>query len=109
MPRQGQGNASEKSSKLFPQVRRVGKDCFGIRFAPRVRIMQKIISTPENETKTAEIIDHLIHEMENHLQVISMEAHVRQTSKREVGSVLDAAENIEKLLEKVRQQFLANR
>ena len=50
---------------------------------------------------TGEIIDHLIHEMENHLQVISMEAHL----KREARCVFDAAENIEKLLGKVREHF----
>jgi hypothetical protein len=54
---------------------------------------------------TGEIVDHLIHEMENHLQVISMEAHLR----REPRCVLDAADNIEKLLEKVREHFLLPR
>ena len=54
-----------------------------------------------NGKDAGEIIDHLIHEMENHLQVISMEAHVR----REPKYVLDAADGIEKLLGEVRQHF----
>ena len=59
----------------------------------------------ENEKDTGEVIDHLIHEMENQLQVISMEAHLR----RKPQCVLDAAESIEKLLEKVKQHFLVSR
>ncbi len=55
----------------------------------------------QNGKNTGEIIDHLIHEMENHLQVISMEAHVRRQPKY----VLDAADGIEKLLGEVRQHF----
>jgi len=51
-------------------------------------------------------IDQLIHDMENDLQVISMEAHLRLTSKREPRCALDAAENIERLLGQVRQYFL---
>ncbi len=58
-----------------------------------------------NEKDTGEVIDHLIHEMENQLQVISMEAHLR----REPQCVLDAAESIEKLLEEVKQHFLVSR
>jgi hypothetical protein len=58
-----------------------------------------------NEKDTGEVIDHLIHEMENQLQVISMEAHLR----RKPQCVLDAAESIEKLLEKVKQHFLVSR
>ena len=54
---------------------------------------------------TAKIIDHLIHEMENHLQVISMEAHLGLTSKRESRCALDATKDIEKLLEKMRECF----
>jgi hypothetical protein len=59
----------------------------------------------QNGNSTGEIIDHLIHEMENQLQVISMEAHLRRISEREPRCVLDAAENIEKLLGKVREHF----
>jgi len=55
---------------------------------------------------TAKIIDHLIHEMENHLQVISMEAHLGLTSDREPRCALDATKDIEKLLEKMRKCFL---
>ena len=53
-----------------------------------------------------ETIDRLIHDMENDLQVISMEAHLRLTSKRAPRCALDAAENIERLLGQVRQYFL---
>ena len=59
----------------------------------------------QNETDTVAIIDSLIQEMENHLQVISTKAHLRQTSHRDVRSVLNAAENIEKLLEEIREIF----
>jgi hypothetical protein len=58
-----------------------------------------------NEKDTGEVIDHLIHEMENQLQVISMEAHLR----RKPQCVLDAAESIGKLLEEVKQHFLVSR
>jgi hypothetical protein len=55
---------------------------------------------------TGDIIDRLIHDMQNDLQVISMEAHLRLTSKREPRCALDAAEDIERLLGQVRQFFL---
>ena len=65
-----------------------------------------IIADKEQGGKdTKEIIDRLIHDMENDLQVISMEAHLRLTSKREPRCALDAAENIERLLGRVRQYF----
>jgi len=63
----------------------------------------------ENETDNTAIIDDLIQEIENHLQVISTKAHLRETSDRDVRSVFDAAENIEKLLEEVREYFLMPR
>ena len=66
-----------------------------------------IIADKEQGGKdTKEIIDRLIHDMENDLQVISMEAHLRHTSKREPRCALDAAENIERLLGQVRQYLL---
>jgi hypothetical protein len=49
-----------------------------------------------------EIVHLLIHDIENDLQVISMEAHLRCEPRR----ALDAVENIERLLEKARQYFL---
>jgi hypothetical protein len=55
---------------------------------------------------TSEVINRLIHDMENDLQVISIEAHLRLTSKRAPRYALDAAENIERLLGQVRQYFL---
>lgn len=61
---------------------------------------------PQNGDDAKEIIDRLIHDMENDLQVISMEAHLRLTSKREPRCALDATENIARLLGKVRQYFL---
>jgi hypothetical protein len=66
-----------------------------------------IVTDKEHGGKdTREDIDRLIHDMENDLQVISMEAHLRLTSKREPRCALDAAENIERLLGQVRQYFL---
>lgn len=53
-----------------------------------------------------EVIDRLIHDIENDLQVISMEAHLRLPAMREPRGALDAVENIGRLLEKVRQYFL---
>ena len=68
---------------------------------------RRILAAQEKETPkdTGEIIDNLIHEMENHLQVISMEAHL----KREPQCVFDAAEQIEKLLAEVKQHFMLSR
>jgi hypothetical protein len=72
---------------------------------------KRIIETDkeQNEKDTAEIIDLLIHDMENDLQVISMEAHLRHTSERESRYALDAAEDIERLVGKMRQYFLQSR
>ena len=72
---------------------------------------KRIIETDKEQNKkdTAEIIDLLIHDMENDLQVISMEAHLRHTSKRESRCALDAAEDIERLVGKMRQYFLQSR
>ena len=55
----------------------------------------------QNTKPFGEIIAHLIQEMENHLQVISMEARLQKEPK----TVHDAADGIEKLLGKVRQHF----
>ena len=71
--------------------------------------MPKRMITADNERgqeDTREIIERLIHDMENDLQVISMEAHLRLTSKREPRCALAAAENIERLLGELRQYFL---
>jgi len=65
----------------------------------------KIDNMPSGKD-TGESIDRLIHDMQNDLQVISMEAHLRLTSKREPRCALDAAEDIERLLGQVRQFFL---
>jgi len=58
------------------------------------------------EGDSGDLINRLIHDMENDLQVISMEAHLRLKSKREPRCALDAAEDIERLLGQVRQYFL---
>ena len=68
---------------------------------------RRTLATVEDQNKkpVGEIIDQLIHDMENHLQVISMEAHLQ----REPKTVHDAADGIEKLLGEVRQHFSLSR
>ncbi len=59
--------------------------------------------------KDNSVIDHLVHEIQNDLQVIKMEAELllmERTSKREPRCAFDAAANIERLLGEVRQYFL---
>ena len=70
--------------------------------------MAKIMLDDREKSKenVGEAIDRLIHDMENELQVISMEAHVQPSSKREPRCVLAAVANIEKLLAEIRQSFL---
>jgi hypothetical protein len=70
--------------------------------------MPKIMldDTEKNEKNIGEVIDRLIHDVENDLQVISMEAHVQHSSKSEPRCVLAAVANIEKLLGEIRQSFL---
>jgi len=65
--------------------------------------------TEKSEKNIGDSIDRIIHDVENDLQVISMEAHVQPGSKREPRCVLDAVANIEKLLGKIRQSFLLAR
>jgi len=65
-----------------------------------------LVADRKQGVENTETIDQLIHDMENDLQVISMEAHLRLTSKREPRCALDAAENIERLLGQVRRYFL---
>jgi hypothetical protein len=74
-------------------------------------MVERILHTDIEQSgkDTGEVIDRLIHDMENDLQVISMEAHLRLTSKREPRCALDAAEDIERLLGVVRQYFLLPR
>ena len=71
-------------------------------------MVKRIVETDKEQSgkDSGEIIDGLIHDMENDLQVISMEAHLRLTSKREPRCALDAAQDIERLLGKMRQYFL---
>ena len=74
-------------------------------------MVKRIIETDKEQSgkDTGEIIDRLIHDMENDLLVISMEAHLRLTSKREPRCALDAAQDIERLLGKMRAHFLQPR
>ena len=65
-----------------------------------------VTNKEQSGKNTSEVINRLIHDMENDLQVISMEAHLRLTSKRAPRYALDAAENIESLLGEVRLYFL---
>ena len=71
---------------------------------------QTIRNTSKNETgKDTRIIDNLVHEIQNDLQVISMEANlqlIEKTSKRGPQCAIDATQHIEKLLGEVRQYFL---
>jgi hypothetical protein len=73
--------------------------------------MAKIMLDDREKRKenVGEAIDRLIHNMENELQVISMEAHLQHSSKSEPQCALAAVANIEKLLEEIRQSFLLSR
>ena len=53
-------------------------------------------------------LEHLLHEIQNNLQVIRMEAKLVKTAKSNQipQCVLDTIQGIEKLLEEVRQHFL---
>ncbi len=58
--------------------------------------------------KDTNVIDCLVHQIQNDLQVIKMEAELlvmERTSKREPRCAFDAAANIERLLGEVRQYF----
>jgi hypothetical protein len=56
-------------------------------------------------------LEHLFHEIQNNLQVIRMEAELVKKARSEKipQGVLDATQDIEKLLEEVRQHFLLAR
>jgi len=58
--------------------------------------------TEKSEKHIGEIIDRIIHDVDNDLQVITMEAHVQPSSKCEPRSVFDAVANIETLLGEIR-------
>ena len=62
--------------------------------------------------KDTNVIDCLVHQIQNDLQVISMEAELLlmgERSKRGPQCAFDAAANIERLLGEVRQYFLLPR
>jgi len=64
----------------------------------------------EQTGKDTRVIDNLVHDIQNDLQVISMEANLQlmeKTSKRGPQCAIDAAQHIEKLLAEVRQYFLS--
>jgi hypothetical protein len=66
----------------------------------------------EQSGKGTTVIDRLVHEIQNDLHVISMEAELQLTgerSKRGPQCALDAAQNIERLLGEVREYFLLPR
>ena len=56
-------------------------------------------------------LESLFHEIQNNLQVIRMEAELlkKARSQKIPQGVLDATQDIEKLLEEVRQHFLLAR
>jgi len=71
---------------------------------------ERIFDTYVEQTgKDTRVIESLVHEIQNDLQVISMEAELLlmgERSKRGPQCAFDAAENIERLLGEVRQYFL---
>src|SRR5215470_14608605 len=84
------------------KVRYSADDSQGVKSMPKVTLGD----TKKSEKNIGELIDRIIHDVENDLQVISMEAHVQPSSKREPRCVFDAVANIEKLLAEIRQSFL---
>ena len=67
---------------------------------------EKIPSTYIEQTgKDKSIIDQLVHEIQNDLQVIRMEADLRLVVKREPLRTHQALENIESLLGALLQRF----
>ena len=74
---------------------------------------KQILNTQlERGGKDMTVIDRLVHEIQNDLHVISMEAELQLTgerSKREPQCAFVAAQNIERLLGEVRQYFLLPR
>jgi hypothetical protein len=54
-------------------------------------------------------LERLLHEIQNNLQVIRMELLKEATSEQTPQAVLQATQDIEKLLEQVRQHFMLPR
>ena len=74
--------------------------------------MTTTLQSQPTEVDNLEVIDHLVHEIQNNLQVIRMEAELsvmELMAKRECRCAFDATENIERLLEEVRKWFLLRR
>ena len=76
-------------------------------------MVKRILDTYIDQSgKDTMVIDRLIHEIQNDLQVISMEAELQlmgERSKLGPQCAFDAAQNIERLLGEVRQYFLPPR
>jgi hypothetical protein len=75
-----------------------------IKYAPKITLDH----AEKTEKNIGEVIDGLIHDVENDLQVISMEAHVQPRSKREPRCALAAVANIEKLLGEYARVFASS-
>ena len=70
--------------------------------------MTTTLQSQPRDIDNLEVIDHLVHEIQNNLQVIRMEAELsvmELMAKQECRCAFDATENIERLLEEVRKWF----
>jgi hypothetical protein len=67
------------------------------------------LQTQPEDIDDLEILDRLIHDIQNNLQVIRMEAELsvmEQAAKPQGRCAFTAAENIEKLVEEVKKWFV---
>jgi len=67
------------------------------------------LQTQSEDIDNLEVVDQLIHDIQNNLQVIRMEAElslIEQAARPESHCAFAAAENIEKLLDELRKWFL---
>jgi hypothetical protein len=74
--------------------------------------MTTTLQSQPTDIDNLEVIDHLVHEIQNNLQVIRMEADLsvmELMAKQECRCAFDATENIARLLEEVRKWFLLRR
>ena len=65
--------------------------------------MTTTLQSQPTDIDNLEVIDHLVHEIQNNLQV--MLSVMELIAKRECRCAFDATENIERLLEEVRKWF----
>ena len=71
--------------------------------------MSTKLQTESEDTDNLEIIDQLIHDIQNNLQVIRMEAELsvlEQAARPQAHCAFAAAQNIEKLVKELRKWFL---